>query len=129
MSGCDHCNHRGWGIRNGFVRRCEVCEQLEDDDAAREVAMPALMRFALPERPTPHVPESGEMRCPWCDHLPTNEDHDTFWHLTEMNVMRRARVGPDREGEGLRCFLGDDSMDTDTEADPRLQCPKCWRTF
>jgi hypothetical protein len=71
------------------------------------------------------------MRCPWCDHLPTNDGFDTFWLDSDMRVFARARVGRAREGDDLRLLFGDQDMDTDSEADLRLQCPNptCHRTF
>ena len=139
---CDFCASRGWGIREGFVRRCEVCCRYRDDHAARYAANPELTRFALRELPTAHVPpDTGSMRCPWCNHLPTNEDIDTFWQIADATTYARARVGrrgPERLGEGedpeaLFLLLGDDNLDEDScaQGEPRLRCPNpaCGKTF
>lgn len=139
---CDFCSSRGWGIRGGFVRRCEVCCRYGDDFAARANAQPELTRFALRELPTAHVPpDTGAMRCPWCNHLPTNEDIDTFWQICDATTYARARVGrqpPERLGEGddpdeLWLLLGEENLDEDSvcKGEIRLQCPNpaCGKTF
>jgi hypothetical protein len=137
---CDHCGDRGWGLREGFLRRCEFCCRFADDHAARLAAQPQLTRFALREPPTAHVPpDTGAMRCPWCNHLPTNEDIDTFWQICDARSYARARVGrrsPERSGDhddALLLLLGSDNLDDDScyEGEIRLQCanPACRKTF
>jgi hypothetical protein len=138
---CDHCASRGWGVREGYVRRCEVCARFQDDHAARVAAQPALARFALREQPTAHLPpDTGAMRCPWCNHLPTNEDIDTFWLTCDARTYARARIGrpgtafsDDGEGDSLFLLLGADGVDPDSiyEGEVRLECPNpaCRKTF
>lgn len=138
MSECEHCGGRGWGIRYGFVRRCEVCCRFKDDPAARVAAEPELARFALRERPSARVLlDTAAMRCPWCDHLPSNEGFDTFWMLSAGDCYARARVGrvgaarADPSEEELKLLLGDTKPDEDGCDELRLQCPNpaCLKTF
>jgi hypothetical protein len=132
MTSCEHCNNRGWGLREGLIRRCEVCCRFKDDEAARTPACAELARFELRERPEPHVNEdSGVMTCPWCNHVPTNIDIDTFWMVTDALSHRRARVGRSTNGDGWWLLLGDDLLDEDSQAEFRLECPNkaCRKTF
>jgi hypothetical protein len=138
MGTCEHCVGRGWGIREGYVRRCEVCCQLRDDMAARQVAQGALASFALRERPSPHLPPDGAMRCPWCGHLPSNVDIDTFWMFAEGTAVCRARVGrldrhpeDEEQDDGLWLLEGEQSFDDEPIGDIRLWCPNpsCGKTF
>jgi hypothetical protein len=138
---CDFCSSRGWGIREGFVRRCEVCCRFRDDHAARHAANPELARFALRELPTAHIPpDTGAMRCPWCNHLPTNEDIDTFWQVGDATTHARARIGRpppgrcgDEDPDELWLLLGEENLDEGSSAHgkPRLLCPNpaCRKTF
>jgi hypothetical protein len=127
-------------MRDGFVRRCEVCCRFRDDREARVAAEPELARFALRERPSAYLPaDTGAMRCPWCGHLPSNEDIDTFWLLSDAECFERARVGrtsreqaEEDEGEPRLVLLhGPISLDEDTCDELRLRCPNpaCWKTF
>jgi hypothetical protein len=132
MTSCDHCAGRGWGLRLGFVRRCEVCCFYRSDGTARAVAERELARFALRERPTAHVPpDTGAMRCPWCNHLPTNEDIDTFWTLSEATCFAPAHIRYEALDECHVLVTGEDEVDHDTSDEIRLQCPNpsCGKTF
>lgn len=126
-------------MREAFVRRCEVCCRYESDGDARVAAEPELARFALRERPSAHVPPEPEAtRCPWCNHLPSNEDIDTFWLLSDASSYARARIGrlgphpEDADGDDPPVLLlGEDTLDEDTGGDLRLQCPNpaCRKSF
>jgi hypothetical protein len=78
------------------------------------------------------------MRCPWCNHLPTNQGIDSFWVLSDAHGVARARIGrvrveEDREGEddGRRLLIGEDELHDEAWSDFRLECPnpRCGKTF
>ena len=76
------------------------------------------------------------MRCPWCNHLPSNEDIDTFWMVCEITSYQRARVGrrgPEsgQDAGNMWLLLSEDYPEFDTCDELRLQCPNrtCGKTF
>jgi hypothetical protein len=125
-SSCAHCGDRGWGIRVGIVRRCEVCCRFDDDMAARDAAAPSLTAFALRERPEATVTPDNVVRCPWCDHAPTNVGDDKFTLVTETEMLSYALVRVATGTQRLHFGAEDGSG---VSADYWLRCPKCWKSF
>jgi hypothetical protein len=104
---------------------------LDDDTQARRAAEVAFAPYALRERPEGRLADTGLMRCPWCDHLPSNQSIDTFWFLADVVSNARSRVGVACEADGQRLLNGEEFIDVDSHDDLRLLCPSpaCGKTF
>jgi hypothetical protein len=128
MSDCVHCGGRGWGIRRGYVRCCELCEALADDDAARKAAEPLLLAFALRERPVAAPSAKGVVCWPWCSHLPSYEGDDFFTKLDAEEVFANAKFEVDAKGR-VGVVVGRCQTAAVNHGDSFLACPACARTF
>ncbi|MFI5302790.1 MAG: hypothetical protein ACHREM_32270 [Polyangiales bacterium] len=65
---------------------------MRDDAEARQLVDSTMTAFALPERPRAYVCDDDAMRCPWCNHLPTNQGIDAFWVLSDAHVVARRSL-------------------------------------
>ncbi len=127
MSQCTACAGRGWGVRHGRVRRCDVCELFPFDEDARDAAQGTLAAFSLPPRPLAKPSEGGAVRCPWCGHLPSSED-ELFLHSEAEDLYTKVRFGLD-PAAGAVVLLGREEPLALNQSDSFLRCPECLRTF
>jgi hypothetical protein len=133
MNPCPECAGRGWGLRGGWIRRCEVCCRFEDDDPAMQAAAVDLKAYALRERPEAKRMKDGRYACPWCDYVPASGagTYDRFADIIEALEIRRGDfVERDEEGaRATRFEVDEEGFDDHDHLDPRIYCPRCTRTF
>ena len=69
------------------------------------------------------------LACPWCDHVPSGEGRDRVLEICEADELSAVSLVRDAQGD-LRVRLEEDpDYETRDDADPRLICPRCARTF
>jgi uncharacterized protein (DUF433 family)/uncharacterized C2H2 Zn-finger protein len=115
-------------VRNGYVRRCERCNQLSSDQEAADAAELALGAYTLPQRPVAWLDGNESLVCPRCEYRPRDRQ-DPFDMVAPAVRYNAVRIGIDPQDGLPRIEFGSDDYVDDGVGDTCFLCPRCHGTF